>query len=225
MSADEKADVVIIGAGPVGLFAVFQLGLYDIHCHLIDSLDRPGGQCAEFYADKPIYDVPGYPSILAQELIDRLLEQVSPFKPQFSFGQQVVDVEPIADQGFRVSTHKGQVIDTKFVVIAGGWGPIWPQDQPPGDSAKPDPTSDWGVALHDGSVVADTEKFETSLPGIFAIGDACMYPGKVRLLLSGFHEAALMAQAVRRLLQPPKRETQLYTSSSSKLQKKLGVIE
>jgi thioredoxin reductase (NADPH) len=342
MSEAITTDVVIIGAGPVGLFAVFELGLLDLKCHLIDILDKPGGQCAELYPEKPIYDIPGYPVIGALELIDKLQEQIKPFHPTYHYGQQVEKVTRLADgAGFEVVTDAGTEFRCKVVVIAAGGGSFQPKRPPVpgiegyegtsvfysvrkmeafrdqsivivggGDSAldwtlnltpvakrvtlvhrrddfrgaphsveqmrklvaegkvdlhigqvtelkgeggdlsavvlkkndgsvidvpatrmmpffgltmKLGPIADWGLNLHENLIPVDTEKFETSEPGIFAIGDINTYPGKLKLILSGFHEAALMSQAAKRIVDPDKRIVFQYTTSSTNLQKKLGV--
>ena len=125
-----KTDVVIIGAGPVGLFAVFELGLFDMKCHLIDILDRPGGQCAELYPEKPIYDIPAMPRITAQGLVDNLMEQIAPFHPQFTFNRMVSALERLDDGGFRVTTDENEVIEAKVVVIAAGGGSFQPKRPP-----------------------------------------------------------------------------------------------
>ncbi|MCE1236236.1 MAG: NAD(P)/FAD-dependent oxidoreductase [Hyphomicrobiales bacterium] len=341
MSERITTDVVIIGAGPVGLFAVFELGLLDLKCHLIDILDRPGGQCAELYPEKPIYDIPAYPVIGALELIDKLKEQIRPFGPTYHFGQQVEKVEKQEDGSFLIGTDAGVEFLAKVVVIAAGGGSFQPKRPPVpgieayegtsvfysvrqmeafrdqeivivggGDSAldwtlnlqpiakrvtivhrrddfrgaphsvekmrelvasgeldlvigqvsslegegaalsavvvkkndgstvaipatrmmpffgltmKLGPIAGWGLNLHENLISVDTEKFETSEPGIFAIGDINTYPGKLKLILSGFHEAALMAQAAKKLIDPTKRLVFQYTTSSTSLQKKLGV--
>lgn len=341
MSERIITDVVIIGAGPVGLFAVFELGLLDLKCHLIDILDKPGGQCAELYPEKPIYDIPAYPVIGAQELVDKLREQIKPFAPTFHYGQQVETVEKLEDGTFLVGTDAGILFQAKVVVIAAGGGSFQPKRPPVpgiegyegtsvfysvrkmdafrdqsivivggGDSAldwtlnlqpiasrvtlvhrrddfrgaphsvdqmralvaegkldlvigqvtglegegselsgvaikktdgssvtvaatrmmpffgltmKLGPIAGWGLNLTENLIKVDTEKFETSAPGIFAIGDINSYPGKLKLILSGFHEAALMAQAAKRICDPTKRLVFQYTTSSTSLQKKLGV--
>ena len=130
MSDITTTDVLIIGAGPIGLFAVFELGLFDMRCHLIDILDRAGGQCAELYPEKPIYDIPGYPVIGAQELVDKLLEQIAPFKPGFTFNRMVTALERLENGSFRVMTDENEVFDAKVVVIAAGGGSFQPKRPP-----------------------------------------------------------------------------------------------
>src|SRR6266542_4332134 len=125
-----KTDVLIIGAGPCGLFAVFELGLLDMKTHLIDILDRPGGQCAELYPEKPIYDIPGWPSISAQGLVDKLLEQIAPFKPEFTHNRMVSSLEKLEDGSFRVTTDENEVFEAKVVVIAAGGGSFQPKRPP-----------------------------------------------------------------------------------------------
>ena len=341
MSETIKTDVLIIGAGPVGLFAVFELGLLDIKAHLVDILDKVGGQCAELYPEKPIYDIPGIPYITGHGLTEALLEQIKPFNPTFHLGEMVTTLENIGDPIFRVTTDRGKVFEAKAVVIAAGGGSFQPK-RPPipgiepyegksvhyavrkmdvfrdkrllivggGDSAldwtlnlqpiarrltlvhrrdefrgAPDsvnrmralvasggmdlkigqvslleggdgqlsaatikgsdgmitrvdvdamlpffgltmklgPVADWGLALEDELIPVDTGTFETSLPGLFAIGDINTYPGKLKLILSGFHEAALMAQKAHHYVHPEKKLVFQYTTSSTSLQKKLGV--
>ena len=335
-----ETDAVIIGAGPCGLFAVFELGLLDIKCQVIDILDRPGGQCTELYPEKPIYDVPALPMVTGQELTDRLMEQIKPFGAGFHFSERVDAVAREADGRFRLTTDAGTELLTKVVVIAAGGGSFTPK-RPPlegieayegksvfysvrkmetmrgrdvvivggGDSAldwtlnlqplaksmtlihrrddfraaphsvekmralvaegkvrlligqvtsvdgangelsalnvktaggeeriacnallpffgltmKLGPVATWGLNLHENLISVDTERFETNEPGIFAIGDINWYPGKLKLILSGFHEAALMAQAAHRIVYPNKKVLFQYTTSSSSLQKKLGV--
>ncbi len=340
MSNQIETDIVIIGAGPVGLFAVFELGLYDLKCHLIDILDRPGGQCAELYPEKPIYDIPAWPEISGQGLTEKLMEQIKPFKPEFHFNRMVTELSKLDDGRFRTVTDEGEVFLSKVVVIAAGGGSFQPKRPPVpgieafegksvfysvrrmeefrgqdvlivggGDSAldwtlnlqpiaksvtlmhrrpefkaAPDsvkkmfalveegkmafetgqlaslqgedgqlssvtikaadgekviaatrmlpffgltmklgPVAEWGLNLEQNLIHVDTEKFETNVPGIFAIGDINWYPGKLKLILSGFHEAALMTQAAKRICNPGERIVFQYTTSSTNLQKKLGV--
>jgi thioredoxin reductase (NADPH) len=341
MSNEIVTDVVIIGAGPVGLFAVFELGLLDIKCHLVDILDRPGGQCAELYPEKPIYDIPGFPMITGQGLTENLMQQIAPFGPEFHFNRMVTSLQKQEDGSFRLETDAEEVFHCKAVVIAAGGGSFQPKRPPVdgiedyenrsvfyavrkmddfrdqdvvivggGDSAldwtlnlqpiarsltlvhrrdafkaapasvnkmkelvmegkinfllgqisrlegrdgqldhvhitmdsgdmslpatrllpffgltmKLGPVADWGLELNDNLIVVDTERFESSIPGIFAIGDINHYPGKLKLILSGFHEAALMAQAAKAVVSPGERVVFQYTTSSTKLQKKLGVV-
>ncbi len=335
-----ETDVVIVGAGPVGLFAVFELGLLDLKCHVIDILDRPGGQCAELYPEKPIYDIPGFPVVTGQELVDNLMKQIAPFGPQFHFSQIVNTLQKQADGRFLITTDADTTFLARVVVIAAGGGSFQAKRPPVdgieayegksvfyavrriedfrdqdvvivggGDSAldwtinlqpiarsltlvhrrdafkaapasvnrmkelvmegkinfllgqisklegdngqlsavhfamdsgeamvhatrmlpffgltiKLGPVADWGLQLEESVVKVDTEKFQTSEPGIFAIGDINSYAGKLKLILSGFHEAALMAQAAKHHIDPTGRIVFQYTTSSTKLQKKLGV--
>jgi thioredoxin reductase (NADPH) len=336
-----ETDVVIVGAGPIGLFAVFELGLIDLKCHLVDILDRPGGQCTELYPEKPIYDIPGIPYITGQELVDRLMEQIKPFKPDFHLGQMASGLRKLADGRWLLSTDADIDIAAPVVVIAAGGGSFVPK-RPPiagieayegksvfyavrkmdefrgkdvliaggGDSAldwtlnlapiarrltlvhhrdgfraaqhsvnrmrelvsegkidflvasvkalhghdgrleavtlasadkkewlheanallpffgltiKLGPIAEFGLNLNENLIPVDTEKFQSSTPGIFAIGDINTYPGKLKLILSGFHESALMAQAAFRICRPNDKLRFQYTTSSSSLQKKLGV--
>lgn len=336
-----KTDVVIIGAGPCGLFAVFELGLLDMKCHLIDILDRPGGQCAELYPEKPIYDIPAWPVISGQALTDRLMEQIAPLKPVFHFQQMAESLEKLKNGDWRLTTDIGTVFEAKVIVIAAGGGSFVPKKPPipgieafegasvfyavrkmeqfrgkdlvivgGGDSAldwtlnlqplaksltlvhrrddfraAPDsvskmralvsegkmkfiagqvkalngengalqsiiieggnnepqtipcdtllpffgltmklgPIANFGLNLHENLIPVDTEKFETSTPGIFAVGDINTYPGKLKLILSGFHEAALMSRQAFRYIYPEAKLKFEYTTSSSSLQKKLDV--
>ncbi|HUF44212.1 MAG TPA: NAD(P)/FAD-dependent oxidoreductase, partial [Aestuariivirgaceae bacterium] len=333
-------DALIIGAGPSGLFAIFELGLLDIKCHVVDILDRAGGQCAELYPEKPIYDIPALPVVSGQQLTDRLLDQVKPFAPQFHFNQMVSELTPLGEAGFEVKTDDGLAFHARVVVIAAGGGSFQPKKPPipgidayegtsvhysvrrietfsgrdilivgGGDSAldwvlnlqpvakslallhrrdefraAPDsvnrmrklvedgamtlhigqvtglkgdngklstvecrgaqgsfdiacntllpffgltmklgPVADWGIDLHENHIPVDTAKFESSVPGIFAIGDINTYPGKLKLILSGFHEAALMAHQAFHYCRPGERLRFQYTTTSTSLQKKLGV--
>ncbi|MBN8943912.1 MAG: NAD(P)/FAD-dependent oxidoreductase [Rhizobiales bacterium] len=344
MTRPIETDCLIIGAGPVGLFAVFELGLVDVKAHLVDILPKVGGQCSELYPEKPIYDIPGFPSVSGQGLVDNLMKQIEPFGAQYHLGQQVDAIEVLGTAEkplFRVVTDAGEVFETKTIAVAAGGGSFQPKRPPVpgieayegtsvfysvrrmeqfrdrdvlivggGDSAldwtlslqpvarsltlmhrrdefraaphsvdqmralvaagkmnlvfgqmtglegdgrtlsavqcrgadnqpfqvacdmllpffgltmKLGPIAGWGLNLHENLIAVDTEKFETSTPGIFAIGDINWYPGKLKLILSGFHEAALFAQKVHRYVYPDRRLTFQYTTSSSSLQKKLGV--
>ncbi len=336
-----ETDVIIVGAGPCGLFAVFELGLLDLRCHLVDILDKPGGQCAELYPEKPIYDIPAVPVCTGQELVDRLMAQIKPFDPVFHLGQMATSLTKTAAGMWRLSTDYDTVLEAPVLVIAAGGGSFMPK-RPPipgidgyedhsvfyavremerfrgrdlviaggGDSAldwtlnlapiaksvtlvhrrddfraAPDsvnkmrelvaagtvnleigqitalngdgqtlagvsikskadelselpadnllafygltmklgPIAEFGLNFEENVIPVDTEKFETSTPGIFAIGDINHYAGKLKLILSGFHEAALMAQAAHHIVHPDRRLRFQYTTSSSSLQQKLGV--
>ncbi len=336
-----KTDVIIVGAGPVGLFAVFELGLLDMKAHLVDILDRPGGQCAELYPEKPIYDIPALPIVTGQELTDRLLEQIKPFNPTFHFGQMAEGLQQLANGNWELTTDMGTVLEAPVIVIAAGGGSFVPKKPSlqgledhegksvfysvrkmeqfrgkkiliagGGDSAldwalnlhpiaaevalihrrddfraAPDsvnkmrelvasgkmklhiadlkglhaqdgilagliahnkdlgehliladtllafygltmklgPIANFGLNLHENLIPVDTEKFETKTPRIFSIGDINWYPGKLKLILSGFHEAALMSQQAFRYVYPDRKLRFQYTTSSSSLQEKLGV--
>ncbi|HEY5047408.1 MAG TPA: NAD(P)/FAD-dependent oxidoreductase [Rhizomicrobium sp.] len=336
-----ETDVAILGAGPVALFAVFELGLLDLKAQIIDILDRAGGQCTELYPEKPIYDIPGLPVVTGQELTDRLMDQIKPFGAQFHFGQMANGLAKLPDGRWKLSTDAGTEIVASVVVIAAGAGSFVPK-RPPiagidafegtsvhyavrkmetfrgktiliaggGDSAldwtialaplakrltlvhhrdgfraaqhsvnrmrelhtegqidfhvagvkalhgangqleavtlsgadkkewahacdiflpffgltiKLGPIAEFGLNLHENLVPVDTAKFESTTSGIFAIGDINTYPGKLKLILCGFHEAALMAQAAFHICRPNEKLRFQYTTSSSSLQKKLGV--
>ena len=329
-----ETDVVIIGAGPVGLFAVFELGLLDMRCHIIDILDKPGGQCAELYPDKPIYDIPGIPEISGGNLTKSLMEQIKPFEPEFHLSTIVNELRQINDNLWEVITDTEKTFHTKVVVIAAGGGSFQPKKPPidgiddyeeksvfysikniekfldkeitivgGGDSAldwaltlyeksknltlihrrkdfraAPDtvnkvtkliddgminfqlgqvkkligndgnlesiickdkdlekeikcevmlpffgltmklgPVANWGLNLEFNLIKVDTKTFETNQKGIFAIGDINHYPGKLKLILCGFHEAALMAQKAHQYVYPDKKVIFQYTTSSSNL--------
>jgi len=318
---DHSTDVAIIGAGPVGLFAVFECGMLKMHCHVFDALDMAGGQCAALYPEKPIYDIPGYPQIGATELIDRLAEQAAPFKPVFHLGHSVETIARAADGGFVLGTASGDRVTARAVIIAAGVGAFGP-NRPPlaelpafegksvfylvrrredfrgkrvviaggGDSAvdwvlalaevaervmvvhrrakfraAPDsaarlqrladdglidlvvpyqlhalegdggqlshvvvadlaggtrrlaadallaffglamnlgPIGQWGLALERNHIVVDPASAQSSIPGIFAIGDIATYPNKLKLILTGFAEAAMAAHAIYPLVHP-----------------------
>jgi thioredoxin reductase (NADPH) len=319
--AVHRTDVAIIGAGPVGLFAVFECGMLKMRCHVVDALDMPGGQCAALYPEKPIYDIPGHPAIDASELVEKLTIQAAPFAPVYHLGQQVEHVKPLAERGFRVETTTGVAIEARAVIIAAGAGAFGP-NRPPlpgietfegksvfylvkrredfrgkrvviaggGDSAVdwalslPDvaahvmvvhrrakfraapesaarlerlaasgkielvtpyqlhalegdggrlesvvvadlqgktrrlpadtllaffglsmnlgPIAQWGLDLAQSHIRVDPATSRTSVPGIFAIGDSATYPGKLKLILSGFAEAAMAAHAIHPLVNP-----------------------
>ena len=340
-----ETDAVVIGAGPAGLFQVFELGLLEIRAHVIDTLAVPGGQCIELYPDKPIYDIPGLPFCTGRELTDRLLQQIQPFGATFHLNQEVASVQRQADQRFLVQTSQGTRLLSKTVIIAGGVGAFQPrtlkvpglerlhhrqvfyrmrdpaalagqhlvvmgdddtalgwaihfaQEGPQqarsvtllhrrdafraapatvermralresgamrftagqivgfeeeqgrlthlqitgaddriqtvpvdslltflGLSPKLGPIAQWGLALERKQLVVDTEKFETSEPGIFAVGDVNTYPGKKKLILCGFHEATLAAFAACAYVFPGEKAQLQYTTTSPRLHQLLGV--
>ncbi|MCD2182029.1 NAD(P)/FAD-dependent oxidoreductase [Rhizobium sp. GN54] len=221
-----NADVLIVGAGPAALFAIFQLGIYGFRCHLVDRLDRAGGQCAVLYPDKPIYDVPGFPEISGGELTERLMRQAAPCDPRFTFGRSVVALAATDGGAWRVGLDDGTPIDTGCVILATGLGLF---DRPPGASAEelvPGPVAQWPLERNRGGIRVDPSTFQaahvqTAQQGLFAIGDACDYPGKVKLILSGFHEAALATQEIRRHL-TGKRPTVAYSTTSKRVRERLG---
>jgi len=341
MSSTIVTDVVVVGAGPVGLFQVFELGLLDLRAHIVDSMPRVGGQCVELYPDKPIYDIPAVPVCSASELVERLLQQIKPFAPQFHLGHEVSLVELRADGRFRVRTVPGTEFDCGAVIVAGGVGSFRPRTvnlpgaselegrqlhykviDPAvfaqrdvvicgaGDSAldwalalqdkcnsvvlvhrsrefraaagkvrqmerlcseqrmqflegelcgldldrgelnairvrtrsglinrvqadhllvfwglhpKLGPIANWGLNLDKNQIEVDTARFGTNTPGIFAVGDINIYPGKKKLILSGFHEAALAAFGAREFLKPGEKVHLQYTTTSPALQRRLGV--
>ena len=340
-----RTDVVIIGAGPCGLFQVFELGLLGIHAHVVDALPEIGGQCVTLYPEKPIYDIPALPVVGARELIERLEQQIRPFKPDMHLGETVVKLERLSDDAFALETSAGTKFVARAVVVAGGVGSFEPRPlRTPGadryagvnleykvldkaryrdrsvavlgggDSAldwalelapaaerltvvhrraefraqpasverframaaaeperfhiligrvsdlvedgdklvgihvrpfeqdaqphevrfdellvfyglSPDlgPIAEWGLGVEKRHIPVDTEKYQTSVPGIFAIGDINTYPGKKKLILSGFHEAALVAYAVQKHLDPNAKQHVQYTTTSSLLHERLGV--
>ena len=334
-------EVVVIGAGPAGLFQVFELGLLGIKAHILDSLSQPGGQCTELYPDKPIYDIPALPICGAQELVDRLLQQIKPFGAQFHLGEEAVALQRQASGRFRLRTSAGTEFDAGAIVIAAGVGSFqprrlgvesaeqfegsqihyrvksagdfhgrklvvfgggdsaldWALDLAPkaasialvhrrpefrgapasaarlrelaaagklrfveglahslhsdagalkgvhvktaggelqlldaehllvffGLAPKLGPIADWGLDIDKRAIKVDTEKFESNIPGVFAIGDINTYPGKKKLILSGFHEAALASFAIQHYLYPAKKQFLQYTTTSPAMQKRLGV--
>lgn len=325
-----ETDILIIGAGPCGLFTVFEAGLLKLHCHLIDSLAEPGGQCAEIYPKKPIYDIPAYPSILAGELVQRLLEQAAPFKPGFTLGERAESIQQTDDGKFILTTNKGTQHKAPIIAIAGGLGVFEPRKPPipnisvyedrgveyiikdpefyrgkrvvvagGGDSAldwtiflsniasrvslvhrrtefrghldsvqkvldlaalgkvelitnaevtglsgegkleavhitindnelmvkeadhyvplfglspKLGPIADWGLNISKNSIEVNTFDYSTNVPGIYAIGDINTYPGKLKLILCGFHEATLMVQSAFKRIYPEKNLVLKYTT-------------
>ena len=341
-AAPIETDAVIVGAGPCGLFQVFELGLLGIQADIVDSLQHPGGQCTELYPDKPIYDIPALPVCGAQELIDRLMQQIKPFAPRFHLGQEVAELARRDDGRFFLRTALGTTFLARTVVIAGGLGSFQPRKLAVegaealegrhlhyrvrdaarfhgqrlvifggGDSAldwvldfcgkaaglvhvhrrsefraapasvarmrdlvaagrmqyvegtaaglrtasdgrlegvevkrsdgtttgfdadhvlaffglhpKLGPIAAWGLDLEKKAIRVDTARFQTSVPGIFAIGDINSYPGKKKLILSGFHEAALASFAIAEHLNPAKKVHLQYTTTSPIMQKRLGV--
>ncbi len=336
-----QADVVVVGAGPCGLFQIFELGLLGIRAHIVDSLKHPGGQCSELYPEKPIYDIPALPVCGAQELVDRLLEQIKPFNAQFHLGQEVTDLKRLEDNTFLLRTSMDTRFNARTVIIAGGLGSFQPRRLAVegidawegrhvhykvkssaeltgkrlvifggGDSAldwtlelagrarsvtmvhrrpefraapasvakmqdlaahgsiryceavahslllqdgafrgvrvkktdgaledleadqvlvffglspKLGPIAQWGLTIDKRAIAVDTEKFQTNIPGVFAVGDINTYPGKKKLILSGFHEGALAAFAVAAHLNPAKKIPLQYTTTSPIRQQRLGI--
>jgi thioredoxin reductase (NADPH) len=325
-----ETDIIIIGAGPVGLFTVFEAGLLKMRCHLIDSLPQPGGQLTEIYPKKPIYDIPGFPEILAGDLVKNLMKQIEPFQPGFTLGERVEMVVRTKDNAFQVTTNKGIKIKAPVVAIAGGLGCFEPRKPPisnivefedkgveyiikdpefyrdkkvviagGGDSAldwtifladivdeltlvhrrtqfrgtldsvekvkmlnlegkiklltesqvvglngngtlsevvinhskegelkmetdhfiplfglspKLGPIAKWGLNIDKNAIEVDTFDYSTNVPGVFAIGDINTYPGKLKLILCGFHEATLMVQSAFKLVNPDKKLSFKYTT-------------
>ncbi len=326
-----KTDILIIGAGPTGLFAVFEAGLLQLKCHLIDALPQAGGQCAEIYPKKPIYDIPGFPEVLAGDLVSNLMEQIRPFQPGFTLGERAETIEKQPDGSFIVTTNKGTKHHAPIVAIAGGLGSFEPRKplldnlskyedngvaymiKDPevyrnkkvviaggGDSAldwsifladvasevtlvhrrnefrgaldsvekvrhlknqgkinlitpaeivslqgdgtleaveiektggekivlpvddyiplfglspKLGPIGDWGLEIEKNAIKVDnTLDYQTNIPGIYAIGDVNTYPGKLKLILCGFHEATLMCQSAYQRIYPEKRYVMKYTT-------------
>ncbi len=325
-----KTDILIIGAGPCGLFTVFEAGLVKLRCHLVDALPQPGGQLSEIYPKKPIYDIPGYPTVLAQELVDKLMEQIKPFKPGFTLGERAETIERLEDDTFLLRTNRGTEINAPVITIAGGLGCFEPRKPPisnlaqfedkgvdyiirnpeayrdkrvvvagGGDSAldwtifladvaeevtlihrrkqfraAPDsvekafqlaeegriklltdaqavglkgngkltdvvikhktdgelvkstdhfiplfglspklgPIAGWGLNIDKNAIEVDTFDYSTNVPGIYAVGDINTYPGKLKLILCGFHEATLMVQSAYKRINPEKKLSLKYTT-------------
>ena len=335
-----KTDAVIIGAGPVGLFSVFELGILGLNAHVIDNLDKIGGQCIELYPDKPIYDIPGVPNCTGELLIKNLLDQIKPFKPEFHLNQRVNEIKK-NDKLWRVITSENKIFETSNIIIAGGVGSFEPRkvdiknaekfegkgfyysvkdkskfkDQiiaifGGGDSAldwtlelsniakkiflihrrddfkgaphtlnkikeiaktgkieiktfykltdvngdlklnniqiqknnetkevlnidsviaffglkmELGPIANWGLNLEEKCILVNTKNFQTNEDGIFAIGDICTYPGKLKLILSGFHEGALAARECFARSRPNENYVFQYTTSSTQIHKRLGI--
>lgn len=330
-----KTDIIIIGAGPTGLFTVFEAGLLKLKCHLIDALPEPGGQCAEIYPKKPIYDIPGFPEVLAGDLVKNLMEQIKPFSPGFTLGERAETLDAQEDGSFIVTTSRGTKHQAPVVVIAGGLGSFEPRKPPipvinkyedkgvayiirdpevyrdkkiviagGGDSAldwsifladiakevslvhrrndfrgaldsvekveelsklgkinliteaevvdlkgedhldavvirhkghvaeeelkstdffiplfglspKLGPIGDWGLEIEKNAIKVDnTYDYQTNIPGVYAIGDVNTYPGKLKLILCGFHEAAIMCQSAYQRIFPDKKYVMKYTTVS-----------
>ncbi len=336
-----ETDALIVGAGPCGLFQIFELGLLGVRAHIVDTMRHAGGQCTELYPDKPIYDIPGIPECSGQELIDNLMKQIEPFDAEFHLGEEVTVVAPRDDESFDVETDVGTRFHAKTIFIAGGVGSFQPRRmrlegieahedaslfyrvRDPqrfagkdvavlggGDSAldwvlelepivnsmtivhrreeyrgapasvakmkslveagkmqeyigkvsaytaddagisgvtidlkaggtvevdcdtllvfwglapKLGPIAEWGLDINRKTINVDTEKFQTNIPGIFAIGDINYYRGKKKLILSGFHEAALAAFAAKERLEPGKKAHLQYTTTSPIMHKRLGI--
>ena len=327
-----KTDILIIGAGPTGLFAVFEAGLLQLKCHLIDALPQAGGQCSEIYPKKPIYDIPGFPEVLAGDLVNNLMEQIKAFQPGFTLGERANTIEKLDDGTFLVTTNKGTKHNAPIIVIAGGLGSFEPRKplinnlsafedkgvayfiKDPevyrnkkvlisggGDSAldwsifladvasevtlvhrrnefrgaldsvekvqalknigkinlitpaevvdlkgsekleavvihksgdqdeeiikeidefiplfglspKLGPIGNWGLEIEKNAIKVDTFDYQTNIPGIYAIGDVNTYPGKLKLILCGFHEATLMCQSAYQRIFPDKKYVMKYTT-------------
>jgi len=325
-----KTDILIIGAGPCGLFTVFEAGLLKLKCHLVDALPMAGGQLSEIYPKKPIYDIPGYPSVLAGELVDNLMKQIEPFKPGFTLGERAEGIEKLEDGSFRLTTNRGTQIEAPVICIAGGLGCFEPRKPPiegiakfedkgveymvkdpekfrdkklliagGGDSAldwtieladiaseitlihrrtsfrgaldsvdkvmalakakkvnliteaqavgvngngvltevvvktkekgeftqavdyfiplfgltpKLGPIAEWGLTINRSAIEVNTEDYRTNVPGIYAIGDINTYPGKLKLILCGFHEGTLMVQSAFKYIYPDAKLSFKYTT-------------
>src|SRR5258705_373419 len=219
-----QTDVVIVGAGPVGLFTVFECGMVRLHCHVVDVLDDAGGQCTALYPEKPIYDIPGFPRIEAAELVVRLKAQAAAFRPVYHLGEQVQALEALTGGFWRGTTSKGTVVQARAGILAPGLGAFGPKRPPPagiqadallpffGLSMSLGPIADWSLALQHNQVAIDASTTATSKPGIFAIGDVVTYPGKLKLILPGFAEAAIAARSAYALVHP---ETPLHFEYST----------
>lgn len=205
-----QPEAVIIGTGPAGLWAAFQLGIHGVRSVLVDSNDRIGGQCAALYADKPVYDLPGYAAIDAGAIILKLEQQLDRFQPIYRLGETVLGIRS-AEAAFTVELASGQMIAAPFAILATGLGPFGPDSKMRALDLPAD------VVGPDGHLTVTTTAFQTSVDNLYAIGDAIAYPGKLCLLVSAFHEAALMAFDIRKKRAGGKRAVLEYTSTSSAL--------
>jgi thioredoxin reductase (NADPH) len=208
-----EPEAVIIGAGPAGLWAAFQLGLHGVGSILIDSAGQPGGQCTALYADKPVYDLPGFPAIDAGRIGENLAGQIARFRPDYRLSERVTAIAP-TDLGFAIALQAGPVLHVRHAIIATGLGPLGVSGRQPA-LELPD-----GVETDGGHFKVTPGDFQTGQRGLYAIGDAATYPGKLCLLVSAFHEAALMAFAIRTDRAGGRRPVVGYSSTASALKAK-----
>lgn len=205
--------VAIVGAGPAGLWAAFQLGLHGVTATVIEAAARSGGQCAALYADKPVYDVPGFREALAGDISERLLAQATTFPQTFLYDCRVSAITRGA-AGFRLALADGKQVSADFVILATGLGPF------AGDAKAALHLPD-GARDAEGRLCATPSSFETGCPGLFAIGDAVSYPGKLPLIVSACHEAALAAFAIKKAVSGQNRLAPEFSSTSSRLRKRI----
>ncbi len=229
-----KTDALIIGAGPTGLFTAHQLKLIGLDCEIVDNLDKIGGQCIELYPDKPIYDIPAVPECTGEELTNNLINQIKPFNIKTHLGERVDKVHQLAKSGKINLYTKYQL--TKVIGDDNLESVEIKHDSKEIKTIKTDfalgffglimqlgPIADWGLNIDKKTVNVDTEKFETNQKGIYAVGDICSYPGKLKLILSGFHEGALAARACFKLARPNEKYRFEFTTSSKTIKDRLGV--
>lgn len=215
MTIAQDADVIIIGAGPAGLFASFQLGIHGFSSLIVESDRQIGGQLAALYADKPVYDMPGFSEILAGALADNLLRQAERFRPVIRLSSRARAIVRHPDS-FSVDLADGETLHAGQVIIATGLGAF-------GDTVDKEPVIlPGGLVLDAGHLPVTTDSFATAVPGLYGIGDAVRYPGKLALLSSAFHEAALAAFAIRKARAGGKRVVLEYSSTSSAVKSRLG---